>query len=295
MGQTWTLGLVVPDLLHPFFATIAKAISTEIREQGYSLLISSSDDDPELEVQEIQQLLARRVDVLMVASTQLSGDGFRRLEERKTPYVLLDRRLPGLDAHFIGTDDETVGFLATTHLLEQGCRRIAHIRGPKISTAIGRLQGYRRALASHEMAPLPGHIVSLGQSGDHRGVESGYEAARSLLATSPRPDGIFCFNDPCAMGTMRAILEAELRIPEDLAVIGCGNLSYSDLLRVPLSSVDQGSETIGKRAAALALELAEKKRGQPPKHELVEPHLVARASSQRLSSAGQASGRSLKK
>jgi LacI family transcriptional regulator len=179
--------------------------------------------------------------------------------------------------------------LATTQRLEQGCRRVAHIRGPEISTAIGRLQGYRRALASYKLDPLPGHIVSLGRSGDHHGVEGGYEAARSLLATSPPPDGIFCFNDPSAMGAMRAILEGGLRIPEDLAVIGCGNVSYSDFLRVPLSSVDQGSETIGKRAAALALKLAGKKRGQPePKHELVEPYLVARASSQRLSSTGQA-------
>lgn len=282
-GQTLTLGLVVPDLLHPFFAEIAKVISTEIRKHGYSLLIYSSDEDPELEAQEIKQLLARRVDVIMVASAQWKLDSFRLIEEQKTPYILLDRRLPGLEANFIGVDDEAVGALATEHLIEQGCRRIAHIRGPEVSTAIGRAEGYRRVLASYNMTPMPGHIVSLGLSGDSRGERGGYDAARKLLATEPRPDGIFCFNDPSALGAMRAIIDAGLRIPEDTAVVGCGNLLFSDFLRVPLTSVDQGSEDIGKRAAALALSMARKKRTQArPRAELIAPHLVVRASSQRI-------------
>lgn len=280
-GRTWNFGLVVPDLLHPFFAKIANVISNQARKHGYSLLISSSDEDPALEAQEINQLLARRVDVILVASVQSSLDSFRLIEESKTDYILIDRRLQGLDASFVGVDDEAVGALATSHLIEQGCRRIAHIRGPEVSTAIGRLEGYRRALASHKLKPIEGHVVSLGTSGDHRGEMGGYEAAQRLLATDPRPDGIFCFNDPSALGAMRAILDAGLRIPEDLAVIGCGNLSYSDFLRVALSSVDQGSEHIGKRAADLALKFARQDRRARPKVELIPPHVVVRASSQR--------------
>ena len=281
-GRTWTLGLVVPDLLHPFFADIAKAISVEARKHGYSLLISSSDEDPDLEIQEIRQLLARRVDVILVASAQSSVDCFHMIEEQKTPYILIDRRFVGLDANFIGVDDEAVGMLATFHLLEQQCRHIAHIRGPNVSTAIGRLEGYKRALASEGLRPLPGHVISLGTSGDHRGEKGGYEAARQLLAAETRPDGLFCFNDPSALGAMRAILEAGLRIPEDVAVVGCGNLSYSDFLRVSLSSVDQGSETIGKHAADLALRIARKKTHTKPKAEFISPRLVVRASSRRF-------------
>lgn len=286
-GRTWTLGLVVPDLLHPFFADIAKAISSETRKQGYSVFISSSDEDPELEKQEIEQLLARRVDVIIVASAQWSVEGFRRIEEHKTPYILIDRRFQGLDANFVGVDDEAVGELATAHLIEQGCRRIAHIRGPEVSTAIGRLEGYKRALAVYNITPLPGHIVSLGASGDHLGERGGYEAAKRLLAVEPRPDGIFCFNDPSALGAMRAILDAGVRIPQDVAVVGCGNLSYSDFLRVPLSSVDQGSESIGKRTADLALKIARKKVMLRPRTELIAPRLVARASSLRHSPAAE--------
>jgi len=286
-GRTWTLGLVVPDLLHPFFADIAKAISVEARKHGYSLLISSSDEDPDLEIQEIRQLLARRVDVILVASAQSSVDCFHMIEEQKTPYILIDRRFVGLDANFIGVDDEAVGMLATFHLLEQQCRHIAHIRGPNVSTAIGRLEGYKRALASEGLRPLPGHVISLGTSGDHRGEKGGYEAARQLLAAETRPDGIFCFNDPSALGAMRAILEAGLRIPEDVAVVGCGNLSYSDFLRVSLSSVDQGSETIGKHAADLALRIARKKTHTKPKAEFISPRVVVRASSRRFPDAAE--------
>ncbi len=280
-GRTWTIGLVVPDLLHPFFSEIAGAITSEIRKNGYSLIISASDDDPELEQQEIQQLVARRVDVLLVASVQWSIESFRRIEEQKIPYILVDRQIPGFEANFVGVDDRAVGVMATSHLIEQGCQHIAHIRGPEVSTAIGRLEGYRQALSMYQMVPLPGHIVSIGVSGDHRGEKGGYEATRRLLANKIRPDGVFCFNDPVAIGTMRAILDAGLRIPEDIAVVGCGNLSYSDFLRVPLSSVNQGSRTIGKTAARMALRLAQEKTAVRPKSELIPPNVIVRASSLR--------------
>ena len=280
-GRTSSVGLVVPDLLHPFFARIAATLSTELRKRHYGLIISSSEDDAELEQEEIEQLLARRVDVLLIASSQRDIESFGRIEDQKVPYVLLDRRFAGLDANFIGVDDEAVGMLATSHLIEQGCQWIAHIRGPEVSTAAGRLAGYMQALAIHRRAPLRGHIVSIGTSGDHQAESGGYETARKLLANKVRPDGIFCYNDPVALGAMRAILDAGLRIPEDVAIVGCGNLSYSDFLRVPLTSIDQNSQLIGERAAALALSLAQTKKVPRPKSEIISPQLVIRASSLR--------------
>jgi LacI family transcriptional regulator len=234
-----------------------------------------------LERQEIEQLLARRVDVMLIASAQSSVESFRRIQERKTPYILIDRRFDGLLANFVGVDDKAVGLIATRHLIDQGCRKIAHIRGPETSTARGRLEGFRQALAAKQLTPLPGHIVSIGSSGDDRGEPGGYEATKKLLGTRQRPDGIFCFNDPIALGAMRAILDAGLRIPEDIAVVGCGNVLYSDFLRVPLTSVDQDSSAIGRLAAKLALALVGAKTPVQPKTELINPKLVVRASSLR--------------
>ena len=282
-GRTWTIGLVVPDLLHPFFAQIAKGISAGIRKQGYCLIITSSEEDPELEQQEISQLLARRVDAIVIASAQWTVESFRSIEGQGIPYILIDRQFAGLAANFVGVDDEAVGVLATNHLIEQGCRHIVHLRGPEVSTAMGRVAGFKRALAAHGLSPLPEQIVSIGDSGDDRGDTGGYETTTRLLRDHPQTDGIFCYNDPIALGAMRAILDAGLRIPEDVAVVGCGNVLYSDFLRVPLTSIDQDSGAIGSYAAELALALMETTGPVRPKTKLVCPKLVIRASSLRAS------------
>jgi LacI family transcriptional regulator len=280
-GRTLTIGLVVPDLVHPFFSEVAKGLSSALRSNGYGLLISSSEDDPKLEREEINQMLSRRVDALIIASTQWTVESFRRIEERKRPYVLVDRCFAGLPANFVGVDDEAVGILATEHLISVGCRRIAHIRGSEISTALGRLTGYRQALARHGIEAPADYVQTAGAS-DDAGDISGCDAMLRLLSLDPRPDGVFCFNDPTAMGSLKAILASGLRVPEDIAVIGCGNVGTDELLRVPLSSVDQNSADIGRQAAALALSLVQCKGERPrPKTILLPPRVVARESTRR--------------
>jgi LacI family transcriptional regulator len=145
-------------------------------------------------------------------------------------------------------NDETVGEIATEHLIACGCRSIAHIGGPTIGTAIGRLEGYRKALGRHGLA-CSGALVIAGECED----SGGHKAMCQLLSRKERPDGVFCFNDPVAAGALKAILNAGLRIPEDIAVIGVGNVHYSDQLRVPLSTVDQSSALVGRIAAELLL------------------------------------------
>src|SRR6185369_4509581 len=100
-GRTYLVGLVVPDLLHPFFAEIAKSLSDALRKSGYYLIVSSSDEDPQLEEEEINQLLARRLDTLIIASCRTTVDLFFRIEKQHIPYVLIDRNLPGLAANFV--------------------------------------------------------------------------------------------------------------------------------------------------------------------------------------------------
>jgi LacI family transcriptional regulator len=279
-GKSYSIGLIVPDLVHPFFAELAKGISSILRERGYGLMISSSEGSPSLEQQEIEQMLARGVDAVIIASTQLTVESFRQIEERRIPYVLLDRQFSGLPANFVGIDDERAGMLATEHLISVGCRRIAHIRGPEVSTSLGRLSGYRRALLRHGL-DLPAEYVALEETGEEAADTSGYEAMKKLLAIEPRPDGVFCYNDPTALGAMQAIVEAGLRIPQDVALIGCGNVVYAPLLMVSLSSIDQDNFAMGTRAGELALSLLTAKSKGKPQTILLEPKVVARASSAR--------------
>jgi len=282
-GRTYLVGLVVPDLLHPFFAEIAKSISEVLRERGYYLIVSSSEEDPVLEEQEIDQLLARRLDALIVASCRTNVDLFFRIEKQKTPYVLIDRTFPGLSANFVGVDDLAAGVLATKHLIEAGCKRVAHIRGPETSPAIRRLEGYKQGLAQAGMRITDDYIIS-ELKGDVETKQRGAEAMSRLLNLRKRPDGVFCFNDPMAMGAMNYALDHGVRIPEDIAVIGCGNLHYDDSLRVPLSSIDQHSRHIGEEAARIALGMLNSKVVPKPETIVLQPELIVRRSTERRGS-----------
>ncbi len=167
--------------------------------------------------------------------------------------------------------------LATEHLISKGCRRIAHIGGDYLSTAYDRLAGYRAALTAHGFDVQEKYICHRTQL-DDAAVATGYRATQGLLKLKPRPDGIFCFSDPIATGAMQAILEHGLRIPQDVAIVGCGNVLYASALRVPLSSVNQDSETMGERAAKMVLELVNGDGKAEPREERLRPELVVRAS-----------------
>ena len=279
-GRTYLVGLVVPDLLHPFFAEIAKSLSEALRMSGYYLIVSSSDEDPDLEEQEINQLLARRLDTLIIASCRSTVELFFRIEKQKTPYVLIDRILPGLSANFVGVDDEAVGMLATKHLIDIGCKRIAHIRGPETTPSIRRVEGYKRALAQSGLKVNEDYIIA-EPKGDVETRQRGAEAMRQLLNLKARPDGVFCFNDPLAMGAMNYALDQGIKIPEDIAIIGCGNLHYDDALSVPLSSINQHSRRIGREAARIALGILNSKISPKPESVILQPELIARRSTQR--------------
>ena len=276
--RTYMVGLIIPDLMHSFFAEVAKGIARKFEPLGYQIVISNSEENPDAELREIQVLLDRSVDGIIIAAAHpnVRGELFKTLQARKIPYVVIDRLPAGFEGHFVGGRDEEIGMMATEHLIEQGCRRIAHLRGPANSTGMGRLRGYRSALAKHQLNAPPDYIVS-GQHED----STGYEGMRKLLGVAPRPDGVFCYNDPVAAGAIKAILEAGLKVPNDIAVIGAGNVHYSDLLRVPLSTIDQSSTLIGETAADLLVECIEAKKPVPARRILIPPRLIARESSRR--------------
>lgn len=280
-GRMNLVGLIVPDLVHTFFAQVAKGLSTLLVSRGFSLIISSSQDDPELERKEIEQMLSRRVDVLILASVQRDASGIEAILNQHMPFVLLDRNFEGLKANFVGIDDRAAGATVTEHLIAMGCRRIAHLGGQFASTAIDRLAGYREALARHNLTMAPEYIFTM-HCGDDNGDKNGYDGMKQLLSLDPLPDGVFCYNDPMALGAMRAIVEAGLRMPEDIAIVGCGNANYADLLRVSLSSLDQQSEHLGRTAGRLALSLLRSNgTALPAKRILANAKLIVRDSSRR--------------
>lgn len=279
-GRSSLIGLVVPDLIHPFFGEIAKGLSSKLREKEYYLLVSSSESDPQLEQDAVEHMLAHHLDCFVVASCRKDTDTLRRIKEAGVPLVLVDRNFPGSHSNFVGVNDVKVGELATEHLIAQGAKRIAHIRGPVTGIGDARVAGYCNALKRHRMKVSSNYVVACGEASDSEGEIRGRRAMDEILALKPRPDGLFCFNDAIAVGAMERALEAGLRIPKDLAIVGCGNFHYSSKLRVPLTSVDQKSREIGERAAKLIMTLLGKPPATRPRSIILEPELIARESSQ---------------
>jgi len=278
--RTQMVGLVVPDLGSYFFAELAKGMGRKIQAKGFHLITSSSEEDPERERQEVDWLVSRRVDALAVCSVHHaeSAEEFYHLEEKNVPYILVDRHVPGLKVTYVGGNDEAIGRMATKHLIECGCKRIAHIRGPEFANAQARERGYRKTLSRNKLKVRDDYVAS-GELSESSG--GGYRAAQTLLKLKPRPDGIFCFNDSVAAGALKAIFEAGLKVPTDIAVIGTGNDRHSDVFLVPLTTIDQRSLEVGVSAGEQILRLLKAKQTPPTKTIHIEPQLIVRASTKK--------------
>ncbi len=142
--------------------------------------------------------------------------------------------------------------MATDHLIAAGCKRIAHVCGPDMSPGRRRLDGYKQALKQAGLPIREEYIVTPTEPGP-RTFHHGFEATARLLKVKPQVDGIFCLNDPLAIGAIEAVLAADLRIPQDVAIIGCSNHPLGQALRLPLSTIDQNTTALGEKAAKAVL------------------------------------------
>ena len=273
-NRSYLLGVVVPDLMHSYFAEICRGIETVAKPLGYQNLICSTDEDTANEESEVEALLPRTDGLILASSASPSETKFyRRIIRERAKIVLIDRQLEGIKCPTVTTDDVKVGELATEHLLNLGHARVGHLKGTVASTAALRFEGYKKALVKSRI-PFDASLVR-----ECGFTESdGYRATREWLRNGDLPSAIFAANDPAAIGAMSAITEAGLRIPEDVAIVGGGNIHYGDMLSVPLTTIAWSTSEMGQAAAHLLIDLVEGKRGTREQHIIVEPELVVRAS-----------------
>ena len=279
LRRTHTLGIVIPDLMHSFFVEIIAGIEPVASVRGYGLLLCSSGEDPGKERSELELLRGRQVDGVVLASASAAGntDLLLQLTRLGTSLVMIDRDdHPSVKCHRVLTDDERVGQLATSHLLDAGRRAIAHIGGPNIQHAKRREKGWREALKARGIK-APDEWIVRGGFMD----ADGYRSMKRLLTVRPRIDAVFAANDPAAIGAMKAIWEAGLRIPQDIAVVGAGDIALGDLLRVPLTTVGWSRKDQGRHAAELLLSGLENGLGNPTaaRRVIIPPRLIVRESS----------------
>jgi LacI family transcriptional regulator len=273
-NRSYLLGVIVPDLMHSYFAEICRGVETIAKPLGYQNLICSTDEDAANEEAEVEALLPRTDGLILASSASLEESKFyKRLTRERAKIVLIDRQLEGIKCPSVTTDDVKVGSLATEHLLSLGHRRVGHLKGTVASTAALRFEGYRKALAKHRVAFDSALVRDCGFT-----EADGYRAMKEWISEGDFPSAIFAANDPAAIGAMNAIAEAGLNIPEDIAIVGGGNIHYGDMLRVPLTTVAWSTAEMGQAAARLVIDLVEGKRGIKEQHVIVEPELVVRAS-----------------
>ena len=277
LRRTHTLGVVIPDLLHSFFVEIIAGIEPVASERGYGLLLCSSGENPAKERSELQLLHGRQVDGIVLASTHGSGNAeiLRELHAHGTGLVMIDRDdYPNIPCHRVLTDDERVGVLATEHLLACGRRAIAHLAGPRLTHAHRREKGWKDTLRAAGIRIPNDWIINAGFM-----EIDGYRAMKSALSLRPRLDAVFAVNDPSAIGAMKAIWEAGLKVPDDIAVVGAGDVIHGELLKVPLTTVSWSRAELGREAAELLLNAAERNGdGNEPRRVVIAPHLVVRES-----------------
>ncbi len=280
LRRTHTLGVVIPDLMHSFFVEIVAGLESVASRRGYGILLCSSSEDPEKERQELEMLRQRQVDGVILGSANASGntDLLQRLTTLGMGLVMIDRDdHPDVRCDRVLTDDEEVGRLATAHLIAQGRTTIGHITGTSVVHARRRADGYRKALKA---AGIKGKVEWMVRGGFKQA--DGYRGMARLLALKPRVDAVFAANDPSAIGAMMAIWDAGLRVPEDIAVVGAGDIALGDMLRIPLTTISWSREELGKAAAKLLLDRVEASpSGKPwaPRRVVIPPQLVVRRSS----------------
>lgn len=278
LRRTHTIGIVIPDLMHSFFVEIIAGIEPVASVRGYGLLLCSSGEDPAKERAELEMLRSRQVDGIMLASAPGSGsdDLLKQFAAIRTGLVMIDRDdHPRVHCHRVLTDDERVGQLATNHLLDQGRRAVAHIGGPPLVHAKRRERGWRDALRARGINPPDAWLVRAGFM-----EIDGYRAMKRLLVVRPAIDAVFAANDPAAIGAMKAVWDAGRRVPDDVAIVGVGDIALGDLLRVPLTTVSWSRKDQGRRAAELLLSGLddEDERDAAPQRVIMPPRLMVRES-----------------
>jgi len=274
-SRTTTIGVIVPEIEHDFFASAISGIEEVAYQSGYTIILCQSNESYEREVVNTNVLMHQRVAGVIASISQntKSGEHFRDLLRRKIPFVFFDRVCADVPASKVVIDDRRSAKGAVMHLVQRGYTRIAHLAGPRdLGICIQRKEGYVEALRESGII-VPDGFIRYG--GLHE--VDGYKSIECMLNEGTLPDAIFAVNDPVAIGAFQRIKEAGLRIPADMAIVGFSNNKITALVDPPLTTVNQRPFEMGKKAAELLLDSIENGTGEPKTH-VLEAELVIRAS-----------------
>ena len=279
-GKSKNVGVIVPYINRSFFSSIIRGIEEELGPHGYHVIICQTHEQMATEVEQIDTLLNTQVDgiFMSISKTTNKTDHFKKVLDEGKTLVFFDRKLdiPGVSSVVI--DDFKAGYLATEHLISQGCKRIAHFAGDlNLEIYKNRHDGYVSALQDNGLKADPKYIFTTLST-----VESGASAVKKMWELSPKPDAVFSASDYTALGTIQELRKLGVRIPEDFCISGFSNEPFTKYMEMPISSVDQTPLRMGKIAAQVFLEQVDSTQKLTIEKKVVlSPELIVRNSSDR--------------
>lgn len=251
--ESKTIGLIVPEVVHHFFSNVINAIIDEAEKNEYLVIILQSNETLALEKKQVELLINKRVDgILMSLSNESNNDDhIRAIINRKIPFVMFDKISKLSTCSKVIIDDQKAAFSAVQHLIDNGCRKIAHIRGPlNPQNAIDRFIGYKKALEKNNI-PFDSKLVYACESVT---FQEGIDFAKQIVDEHPDVDGVFAITDLVAAGVLTYFNDNNVKVPKQVAVIGFSNWFISQVLTPKLSTIDQPSHAMGIEAFNLLLE-----------------------------------------
>lgn len=276
-GRSKIIGIIVPSADRNFFATVVRGIEEVANKARYNVMICQSYDDYDKEVSTIEALLNARVDGIIAsfAKGTENFDHFLKVKNKGIPLVLFDRSNPTLDVSHVVIDDFQASFNAVEHLIQQGCKRIAHFNSTrKVSIFKERMRGYKEALEHYGIPFDPSLVVESNLQ-----VEDGRKGMNHLLDLPKPPDAVFSASAFSAMGAMQVLKENGIRIPGEVALVGFSNEPFTSFCDPPLTTIDQQSMRIGNAAAEIFLEQIGSNETFVPKRIVLTAELIIRESS----------------
>ncbi len=247
--ESKTIGLIIPEIVHHFFSNVIKGIITQAEKKGYLVIILQSNESYELEKKQIGLLLSQRVDGILISLANSTGD-FDHLNEviaSHKPLVMFDKIAKMVNCSKVIINDRKAAYEATQHLIDIGCKRIAHFRGALLPlNSIDRFLGYRKALLDNKL-PYDPSLVYISECGD-MSFEEGRMNAQKLLADHDDVDGIFINTDLVAIGALTEFNKMGVKVPEDIKIVGFSNWFMSSVISPTLTTIDQPGYLMGETA-----------------------------------------------
>jgi LacI family transcriptional regulator len=278
-GKSNLVGVIIPRVNSHFFSSVVENIEKVLNLNGYNIIMTQSNELYAKECQEIDTLLKIQVDGIIASMANETTDleYYQKIKSKGTELVLFDRGEEELNVDYVGIDDYKSSHLVIDHLVSQNCKRIAHIAGFKhIRIYKERIRGYKDALEKSGLAAPENWIIE-----SNLRLEDGRRIMQQLLDSPERPDAVYVAGDIAALGALQVLLENNIKVPEEMALIGFSDEPFTSLTQPSISTVNQHSDQIGKLAAEAFLERINNPNKKTINRIILEPELIIRQSSNR--------------